>query len=96
MSNSETIEIIVTTIAGYYGIEWQEIFRMRKQSNAPIRRNLVKLMAEHLELDHLQVKDHLEFDIMSIRRHMASANDFHSSRLSHEIRMQLATQQKRA
>ena len=36
MSDSEKIEIIITTIAGYYGIEWQEIFRMRKQSNAPM------------------------------------------------------------
>lgn len=64
MTDAQKIELIVTTVADYYGIDWQMMWRnIRRHTSA--RRNMLKLIKE----DGVMLDSNTISDMTHINRH---------------------------
>jgi hypothetical protein len=64
MTESAQIELIVTTVADYYGIKWQDLWRSMRRHRAA-RHNLIKLIKE----SGVMLDCHSISEITHINRH---------------------------
>lgn len=95
MENWQKIEIIVTTVAAYYGVRWQDMWRISRR-RVNIRANMLKLIRDHAgvyRLDQAALVDITYFSKNIVRHNLMSLDDRDYEILNNKIGNQLTIKQ---